>query len=259
MAEGSGDQAAGLRTLFGSRPPRTVAFAPGEPGAGQSTAVAALGDALARRGERVLRVDADDGPPGAGRPALPGVERIGWRPGERRLRSGAPPDGEHDWVLIDAPAPAWLGWPDLAAHCDVIVITASGERTALTGAYARIKQLATVAGRRPFQLLGLRLDEASAAALHRRLASTALRFLGLGLGLAAALPDDEAVARAQTLRRPVLDAYPRCPYAQAVTVLAERATSWPRGTTTGGFADLCARHETRATDAATGPGPVFAG
>jgi MinD-like ATPase involved in chromosome partitioning or flagellar assembly len=258
MAEGS-DQAAGLRTLFGRRPPRTVAFAPGEPGAGQSSAVAALADALARRGERVLRVDAGDAGPGAGRPALAGVEPIGWRPGGRRLPGGALPEGEHDWVLIDAPAAVWLDCPDLAAHCDVIVVTAPGERSALTGAYARIKQLANVAGRRPFQWLGLRLDDARAAAMHRRLASTALRFLGLGLGLAAALPDDEAVTRAQSLRRPLLDAYPRCPYAQAVTALAERASGWPRGTTSGGFADLCARHETRAAAAPTGPGPVYAG
>ncbi len=57
VAEFRGDQAAGLRRLFGREQPRIVTFAAGSIGVGKSIAVANLAASLARQGKEVLVLD----------------------------------------------------------------------------------------------------------------------------------------------------------------------------------------------------------
>ena len=57
MAEAHRDQAAGLRRLFGRKPPRIVTFAAGSVGVGKSILVANLAAALARQGKEILVLD----------------------------------------------------------------------------------------------------------------------------------------------------------------------------------------------------------
>jgi flagellar biosynthesis protein FlhG len=60
------DQAAGLRRIFGSRPPLKVAsFASGTPGVGKTSVVANVAVALARQGSEVLVIDENAGVPHA--------------------------------------------------------------------------------------------------------------------------------------------------------------------------------------------------
>ena len=57
MAESRGDQAAGLRRLFGREQTRIVTFASGSAGVGKSVLVANLAATLARQGKEVLVLD----------------------------------------------------------------------------------------------------------------------------------------------------------------------------------------------------------
>lgn len=61
----SGDQAAGLRRLFGVRPPRVVAFVSGHEACGRTTLVAHTAAALAARGHAVVIVDENPAPDNA--------------------------------------------------------------------------------------------------------------------------------------------------------------------------------------------------
>ncbi len=61
----SGDQAAGLRRLFGSRAPQVVAFASGREACGRTTLVVQTAAALAQQGQGVLIVDENPAPDNA--------------------------------------------------------------------------------------------------------------------------------------------------------------------------------------------------
>lgn len=60
-----GDQAAGLRRLFGSRAPQVVAFASGREACGRTTLVVQTAAALAQQGQGVVIVDENPGPDNA--------------------------------------------------------------------------------------------------------------------------------------------------------------------------------------------------
>ena len=60
-----GDQAAGLRRLFGSRAPQVVAFASGREACGRTTLVVQTAAALAQQGQPVVIVDENPGPDNA--------------------------------------------------------------------------------------------------------------------------------------------------------------------------------------------------
>ena len=57
MAEYRGDQASGLRRIFGQESLRVITFAAGSEGVGKTVAVANIAAAMARQGKEVLVLD----------------------------------------------------------------------------------------------------------------------------------------------------------------------------------------------------------
>lgn len=185
----SSDQAAGLRRLFGARAPQVVAFASGREACGRTTLVVQTAAALAAAGHGVVIVDENAAPNNAvsafgltarydlmhavlgerslrqvALPAAPLVRVVAAARAARELDYAAASSqrrlaeclGEMqrgaDFVLIDcATGRGHLSALSLAARHLAVVVAA--QSTAITHAYALIKQLSLVRGRGGFQVV----------------------------------------------------------------------------------------------------------
>lgn len=174
-----GDQAAGLRRLFGSRAPQVVAFASGREACGRTTLVVQTAAALAKQGEGVVIVDENPAPNNAvaafgltarydlmhavhGTRALRQVElaaaplvrivpaaraarELDHMDGDTRLRLADCLDQLQDgagFVLIDCASRRGGQLSALARAARHLVIVVAAQTTAITHAYALIKRIA---------------------------------------------------------------------------------------------------------------------
>lgn len=243
-----------------ARPVRTIAVTSGKGGVGKTFVTVNVGIALARRGLRVLIVDADlglanvdtmlglspratlrqvlsgerditdvllEGPAGVRIvPASSGFEDMA-RLGERKLcELLAHFDAlaqSFDVALVDTAAgiaPAVLGFT-LAADRKLVVATP--DPTALTDAYALIKVLATRYGELDADVvvnLARTADEAARTFAH--LARVSERFLGFTPRSLGHLPSDAEAAASVRRQQSVLDLAPRAPVSRALDALAAR-------------------------------------
>ncbi len=238
---------------------RIIAIASGKGGVGKTNVTLNLAWALARQGRRVCLLDADLGlsnvdvllgiRPEKGleqvlfeglplREAVTGVATgIDLVPGssgvarmaeldraqrQRLAREFALLSG-YDFVLVDnSPgiSPQVLG---LCLAAQELVLVVNPEITSLTDAYALVKVLH---GRGltwpPLVLVNRSPGETEARLLFRRIQHTAQKHLGLNCAYLGALPEDPRVARAAALQRPVLEAFPDCPFALAMAEAARK-------------------------------------
>ncbi len=260
-----GDQASGLRRLFGRRRPvQVVSFVAGSTGLGRSTLLANLATCLVRQGKEVLLVDENAGENLAtffGRQApydlqqavdgtqaiaevlvavAPGVRVLpaarlvrqlaGLRAGEQQrlfdcLREITP---AADVVLVDASLDHPLGFSPLGLATRETVIVVSANGAAITEAYALIKRVSLGYARRSFRVLVTRARTAEEAqAIHTNMAClTASRRLA-HLEYAGHVPNDEHLRQAARLCQPVTALFPEAPAAKAHRVLAESLLNWP--------------------------------
>jgi flagellar biosynthesis protein FlhG len=273
VAESRGDQAAGLRRLFGRDQARIVTFAAGSVGVGKSILVANLAAALAQLGKEVLVLDENarnsvasyygasvrqdlqqviNGektlsevllPVAAGIRVLPAaraVKKLGQlslQQQETLLESVTGMQSPADVILVNASLDHPLGFSPLglAAHDTVIVISPTG--ASITDAYALIKKVSLGYARKDFRILVNKVrGVADAEAIHGNIAQlTQSRGLAR-LEYAGCVPLDEYLRQATRLCQPVVRLFPEAPAAKVYQALARALLSWPaRGDEGGGL------------------------
>jgi len=227
---------------------RIVAIVSGKGGVGKTNVAVNVAIALAAAGQRVLLVDADlglanvdlvlgqrahgdlghvlsgkmalgdiiqEGPAGIrwipGASHMPALSRIGERRREALLERLTALETQHDYLLLDAPAGIGQGVLHLARQADELVLVTTPEPTAMMDAYTLLKAAATP-GRDAIGRVRLVVNMVShrrqADEVHRRIAQTAARFLGLDVGLLGYVFCDGHVGRAVQKQQPLLLAYP---------------------------------------------------
>lgn len=276
MPEPGGDQAAGLRRLFGGRHLRVVTFLAAEAGVGKTQAVANLAVALAAQGRQVLVVDENEGIDCiaaslgkavradlldviAGRCRLRDA-LVAVRPGLRVLPAAraagaldqltaaqqeslfaavADLEVAPEVVLVDARHQHPLGFSPYALAASETVVALTAQPAAITAAYALIKGVSQQYGRRRFRILINRARSgADAEQVYANLARVAGQRELANLDLAAAIPHDEAVRRAARFSRTVVDAFPDSPAAIALRQFATELLYWPSEDDPEGFEAL---------------------
>ena len=264
MAEHYGDQAAGLRRLFGREQPRIVTFAAGSVGVGKSLLVANLASSLARQGKEVLVLDESPrnnvaacygalarhdlyhvinreknlsevlltvAPGVRVLPAARAVKKLGQlslNQQDALLESFAGMENPVDVILVDASLDHPLGFSPLglAAHNTVIVMSATG--ASITDAYALIKKVSLGYARKNFRILVNKVrggDEAGA--LYNNIAQVAHSRGFACLEFAGFVPFDEFLRQASRLCQPIGALFPEAPAAKAYRTIARDLLSWP--------------------------------
>ncbi len=242
---------------------RLVAIASGKGGVGKTFLAASLAHALARRGRRVLLVDADlglanldvqlavDAPHDlgcvlAGRIPLEaavhlhpptGIHLLVGRSGSGALE-GLPPARLHrltaalhqlardfHLTLLDLAAGIGPACRHFARSSREILLVTSDEPTALTDAYAFIK---TIAADRPLRLLVNGVDShARGRETHLTLARACRRFLHRPLPLLGVVRRDPRIPQTIQQQKPLLDRFPQSPAATDILQLARRLDAPP--------------------------------
>jgi flagellar biosynthesis protein FlhG len=259
-----GDQAAGLRRLFGREQSRIVTFSSGSAGVGKSISVANLASALARQGKEVLVLDENAGgnvaslfgatarydlhhvvnreksladvilsvAPGVRvLPAARAVKKLGRLNASQQealLEGFSEMERPADVILVDTSFDHPLGFSPLglAAHDTVVVISATG--ASITEAYTLIKKVSLGYSRKRFRILVNKVKGADEAeAIYRNIAQvTASRGLAR-LDYAGYVPLDEHLRQASRLCQPVVGLFPDAPAAKAYRALATDLLQWP--------------------------------
>jgi flagellar biosynthesis protein FlhG len=250
-----------------------MAVTSGKGGVGKTTVVTNLAVALARRGQRVIVLDADlglanidvllglnpsytllhvlrgerritevcvAGPAGIQIiPAATGVEELTRLSTTDRLlllEQMDSLDGAFDILLIDTAAgiSSNVLYFNTAAHEVIVLVTP--EPTALTDAYALMKVLATRHNVRRFLVLVNQAGgDGEARRTYAQLARVAERFIGIGLDYLGYVPFDDAVPRSVREQVPLIEKMPASPVGRSLGVLADGLIGrQPEGRPTGG-------------------------
>ena len=109
-----------------------------------------------------------------------------------------------------------------------ILLVLRDEPTSLTDTYALIKVLSRNHGVRHFRVVAnMTRGTGQGESVFRRLQRVTDRYLEVVLELVGEIPEDIALRRAVQAQRPVLEAFPASPAAQAFKRLARAASRWP--------------------------------
>ncbi|WP_291994518.1 AAA family ATPase [Candidatus Accumulibacter sp. ACC003] len=271
MADFRGDQAAGLRRLFGRPQLRVVTFVAGGVGVGKSVVVANVAAALARQGRDVLVVDENTGDNVAayfGAPAHYDLQQVIDRkkslaevivavaPAVRVLPAAGVVNqlanlsvaeqrilldslGEigrpADVVLVDASLDHPLGFSPLGLAAQEAVIVVAPNGASITEAYALIKKVSLAYSRKDFRILVNKARTAGEAqAVYDNIADVTHTRRLARLDFAGYVPLDEHLRQASRLCQAVLGLFPESPAAGAYQRLASDLLAWPIADTHGG-------------------------
>jgi flagellar biosynthesis protein FlhG len=260
------DQADGIRVVRSSKPAqlrprstsidsaRSIAVTSGKGGVGKTQISANMALLLARRGQRVLLVDADLGlasldlalgvHPHADLlsvvrgqcelreilveaahgvqlvPACPGrYEMANLQSAEReRLYSALRELATHfDTLIIDTGAGIGANSVGFAALANEILLVTTPDPTSLRDAYAMAKLLHRRAGVESIQVVANQVSsEAAGLEVYERLQGIARRFLSLELEYLGCVPKDDSVPRAIAKGEPYVIGAPHCKAARAL-------------------------------------------
>jgi len=109
-----------------------------------------------------------------------------------------------------------------------ILVVLRDEPTSLTDTYALIKVLSRGHGLRHFRVLANMTRHAGQGdSVFRRLQRVTDRYLDVALEFVGEIPEDGALQKAIQAQRPVFEAFPSSPAAQAFKRLADLARGWP--------------------------------
>jgi len=261
MSQTASDSREGRKPSPGGAPPacRVMAVTSGKGGVGKTTVVTNLAVAMARRGKRVIVLDADlglanidvllglnpsytllhvlsgerqltevtvTGPAGIRIiPAATGIEeltRLTTRERLLLLEQIEALDGQFDVLLIDTAAgiSSNVLYFNMAAHEVIVLVTP--EPTSLTDAYALMKLLATRHSVRRFSVLvNQAAGDGEARRTYAQLARVAERFIGVSLDYVGSIPFDDAVRRSVREQVPVVERAPASPVGRTLRALAD--------------------------------------
>lgn len=264
VAEYRGDQASGLRRIFGQESLRVVTFAAGTEGVGKTVAVANIAAAMARQGKEVLILDENttgniasifgasakydllhvvnrdrrlaevliNVAPGIRvLPAARAVKKLGKlqrTQQEALLEALSTMDHPADVILVDASIDHPLGFSPLGLATQETVVVAAASGAAITEAYALIKKVSLGYARRHFHILVNKVKSADdAEAIHTNLAQLASQRGVARLDYVGHVPLDDALRHAAKLCQPVVAAYPESTSAAALRAIASDMLDWP--------------------------------
>jgi flagellar biosynthesis protein FlhG len=263
------DQAENLRlrvaggkaaSIASAEPLRVMAVTSGKGGVGKTMLTANLAVLAAKRGKRVLVIDADLGlanveivfgvkpkrhmgdllspevsindvlievRPGIHiLPAASGIQQLTRLGEEDKLRLIAILDGladRFDLVLIDSGAGIGDNVVFFVGVAQEIVLVVTPEPTSLVDAYAAVKVLSQQAGIKDFGVvINSVVDELAARDVFQKLVGLADRFLSVRIRHLGYVTRDENVHRAVMAQRPITDLFAQAPAARALTVVADR-------------------------------------
>ncbi|MDP9108300.1 MAG: antiactivator of flagellar biosynthesis FleN protein, partial [Pseudomonadota bacterium] len=128
--------------------------------------------------------------------------------------------GQSDILLIDAELDADGGFPVAAMQRGDIVVQVANNATSITAAYAIIKRVCALLGRRQFGILVTGASASEARQVYENMAQVASRYLAVPLVSVGWVPADADLKRANDLGRAVIDAFPMAGAAVAFRRLA---------------------------------------
>jgi flagellar biosynthesis protein FlhG len=133
-----------------------------------------------------------------------------------------------DVLIVDTAAGIAHGVLQFSQAAQQVLIVVCDEPASITDAYALIKVLSRNHGVREFRVLSNMCGRAGEGeALFKKLERVTNRFLDVIMDYVGEVPDDPYVKRAIREQRPVTEAYPASPAAQAFKKLAIKAVKWP--------------------------------
>lgn len=115
---------------------------------------------------------------------------------------------EADVVLIDAWPDRENGFPLTVIESGAQILLVEDSERSIKETYMLIKRMASHFGRIPFGVLVSGSGESRSQAIFRNMAQTAAHYLGVQLYSMGYVPKDDHMARAASLGRSVLEAFP---------------------------------------------------
>lgn len=255
------DQASNLRALAEAhrRRPRILTVTSGKGGVGKSNVLVNLGIALARRGHRVVVVDADlglanvdillgikpeytlqhvvdgerplrdviiDGPGGIrvvpGCNGIPRIADLSARKRREFLQHFDDLEADTDYILVDTAAGLGRSVVQFALAADEVVIVTTPEPSAVTDAYAMIKVLHREPNAPAVRLLvNFARNRAQAVEIAEKVTTVARQFLQIPIKPLGYVLYDDQVRQAVMKRSPVILSFPKASASRAFHALAE--------------------------------------
>jgi len=136
--------------------------------------------------------------------------------------------GALDVLVVDTAAGIGDSVLQFCQAAQQILVVLRDEPTSLTDTYALIKVLSRVHGLRQFRVLAnMTRHVGQGDGVFRRLQRVTDRYLEVTLDFVGEIPEDGALQKAVQAQRPVLEAFPSSPAAQAFNRLGSVARRWP--------------------------------
>ncbi len=133
-----------------------------------------------------------------------------------------------DVMIVDTAAGIANSVLQFSQAAQSVLVVVCDEPASITDAYALIKVLSRQHGVRQFQVLSNQCTKAGEGLnLFRKLERVTNQFLDVSLSYAGEVPQDPYLKRSIREQRPVTEAYPVSPSAQAFRKLAIQANHWP--------------------------------
>ena len=278
------DQADGLRALAqkrgaaGNKPLRTISICSGKGGVGKTCVAVNLACLAAKRGERVLLLDADlglanveillglrpryhmgdllegrsihevmaPGPHGlrvlAGGSGLADITHLSDDDKRKLMYALDPLEDTFDTIIIDAGAGIGENVLFFVGAAQERLLVVNPEPTALTDAYATVKVLSESGVSEIHVLVNSTGSELEARNVFRALAGVCDKHLSARVHYLGAIPKDGAVPQAVMSQKPVVDLFPRSPATAALSQISTKITQMaPQGNVDGGLKFLYGR------------------
>ena len=144
--------------------------------------------------------------------------------------------GQCDIMLVDAELDADGSFPVPDMQRGEIVVQVANNAGSITAAYAIIKRLSGLLGRRSFGILVTGANQVEARQVYANMAQAASRYMAVPLTATGWVPADVELRKAFDLGRAVVDAFPMAGAAVAFRRLAGHFVNAERGATESAYA-----------------------